>query len=90
MLFNTAPQFVGASNTLRKTNIVETQSYYIDTMVLGVDLCAGLMAFGFTSVAQPQMLIEHSSNFCAPRFSYVEPLVAQGSVDLVLLRRDVV
>ena len=31
--FNTAPQYVGASNTLHKTNIVETQSYYVDTMV---------------------------------------------------------
>ena len=66
LLFNTAPQFVGASNTLHKTNIVETQSYYVDTMGLGVDLCTGLMAFGFASVAQPQMLIEHSSNFVHP------------------------
>ena len=89
LFFNTAPQFVGASNTLHKTNSVETQSYYVDTMVLAVDLCTGLMAFGFTSVAQPQIMIEHSSNFVHP-FSYVEPLVAQGSVDLVLLHRDVV
>ena len=66
VLFNTAPQFVGASNTLHKTNIVETQSYYVDTIVLGVDLCIGLMAFGFTSVAQAQMLIELSSNFVHP------------------------
>ena len=78
LLLNTAPQFVGASNTLHKTNIVETQSHYVDTIGLGVDLCTGLMACSFTSVAQPQMLIKHSSNFAHSRLSRLN----------LLLRRD--
>ena len=81
LLLNTAPQFVGASNTLHKTNIVETQSHYVDTIGLGVDLCTGLTACSFTSAAQPQMLIKHSSNFCAFPALTFEPLVAQGSAE---------
>ena len=38
LLLNTAPQFVGASNTLHKTNIVETQSHYVVYM-LGLPTC---------------------------------------------------
>jgi hypothetical protein len=78
LLLNTAPQFVGASNTLHKTNIVETQSHYVDTIGLRADLCTGLMACSFTSFAQPQMLIKHSSNFVHSRLSRLN----------LLLRRD--
>jgi hypothetical protein len=78
LLLNTAPQFVGASNTLHKTNIVETQSHYVDTIGLGVDLCTGLMACSLTSVAHTadvdQTLLQ---NLYTLRLSVVEPH-AQG------------
>ena len=38
LLLNTAPQFVGSSNTLHKTNIVETESHYVVYM-LGLPTC---------------------------------------------------
>ena len=75
LVLNTAPQFVGDFPTHWNTNTVEMESHYMAIVGFSVDLCTGLMACSFTSVAQPQMLIKHSSNFAHSRLSRLNLLL---------------